>query len=250
MRGKHRERGRGYRRLQLWLVMAALGSISVACDAIARDNAGDREKMVKNIEINGVRDKATLDALRTVPRDQFVPGAWRSLAYSPVRPLPIGYGQTISAPDVVALMTEQLHLQATNRVLEVGTGSGYQAAILAEIVNQVFTIEIIRPLAESAASRLHALGYTNVETRVGDGYYGWPEKQPFDAIIVTAAASHIPPPLIEQLRPGGRMVIPVGPVMQTQHLLVVEKAADGTVRQRSILPVMFVPLTGGPELGR
>ncbi len=198
----------------------------------------------RDIAGRGICDPETLDAMRTVPREEFVPVNLRSSAYYD-RPLPIGYGQTISQPYIVAFMTEILNLQPASRVLEVGTGSGYQAAVLAEIAGEVFTIEIVEPLGVSAQTRLGSLGYTNVQTRIGDGYYGWPDQSPFDTIIVTAAASHIPPPLIEQLKPGGRMIIPVGSVMQVQHLLLVQKDLQGKVTQRSIMPVRFVPLTRG-----
>jgi protein-L-isoaspartate(D-aspartate) O-methyltransferase len=158
---------------------------------------------------HGITDTATLRAMRTVPRHLFVPADLRALAYAN-RPLPIGNDQTISQPFIVAYMTAQLHLTNRSRVLEVGTGSGYQAAVLAEIAAEVYTIEIVVPLADSAAARLVRLGYGRVHTRTGDGYLGWPEAAPFDAIIVTAAADSVPPPLVRQLRPGGRMVIPVG----------------------------------------
>jgi len=158
--------------------------------------------------------------------------------------LPIGHGQTISQPYIVALMTDLIETTPEMRVLEIGTGSGYQAAVLAELVDQVYSIEIIRSLGELAAQRLQVLGYDNVQARIGDGYYGWKEYAPFDAIVVTAAASHVPPPLIEQLRPGGRMVIPVGSRFMTQQLLFVEKAEDGSVTTRQLMPVFFVPLTG------
>jgi protein-L-isoaspartate(D-aspartate) O-methyltransferase len=191
----------------------------------------------------GVTDSATLRAMRTVPRHRFVPPSLRALAYED-RPLPIGSGQTISQPYIVAVMTEQLRLTHRSRVLEVGTGSGYQAAVLAEIAAEVYTIEIVAPLADSAKLRLARLGYGRVHTRTGDGYVGWPEAAPFDAIIVTAAADSVPPPLLRQLRPGGRMVIPVGETNADQVLLVIEKAADGRTMTRSLLPVRFVPLTG------
>lgn len=188
----------------------------------------------------------TLRALLEVPRHLFVPRAERASAYED-RPLPIGHGQTISQPYIVAIMTDLLEVDADDRVLEVGTGSGYQAAILSRIVERVFTIEIIEPLGKQARSRLRTLGYDNIEVRIGDGYYGWPEQAPFDAIVVTAAASHVPPPLIRQLKPGGRMLIPVGSRFLVQHLVLVEKAVDGAVSTRQILPVAFVPLTGGHD---
>lgn len=191
-----------------------------------------------------VTDPATLRAMRAVERHKFVPEGLRGQAYAD-RPLPIGHGQTISQPYIVALMTELLQVEEDAVVLEIGAGSGYQAAVLAEIVEKVYTIEIIEPLGRQAMERFEETGYDNVETRIGDGYHGWEEHAPFDAIIVTAAASHIPPPLVEQLKPGGRMVIPVGPPLATQQLMIVDKDADGSVTQRSIMPVRFVPLTRG-----
>ncbi len=188
-------------------------------------------------------DAAVIKALRDVERHRFVPPGERRYAYEN-RPLPIGHGQTISQPYIVALMTDLVAPAADDVVLEVGTGSGYQAAILAEIVGHVYSIEIIEPLHESAAGRLAMLGYDNVTTRLGDGYYGWAEHAPFDAIVVTAAASHVPPPLIEQLKPGGRLVIPVGGRFMTQQLLLIEKTDDGEIITRQIAAVRFVPLTG------
>ncbi len=187
--------------------------------------------------------QAVLDALRTVPRHAFVALPLRPLAYQN-RPLPIGHGQTISQPYIVAIMTDLLDPQPGDRVLELGTGSGYQAAVLAEIVEHVYTIEIVEPLAGSARERLAELGYANVSVRHGDGYFGWPEHAPFDAIVVTAAASHVPPPLLAQLKPGGRMIIPVGSYFLTQQLVLVTRQDDGTVVTRQLLPVAFVPLTG------
>jgi len=183
-------------------------------------------------------------AIEKVERHRFVPAALSLVAYLN-RPLPIGYGQTISQPFIVALMTDLMKVKAGDKVLEIGTGSGYQAAVLAEMAGSVYSIEIIDPLGKEASERLQSLGYRNVETRVGDGYYGWPEAAPFDAIMVTAAASHVPPPLIKQLKPGGRMVIPLGTQFMTQYLMLVEKQMDGTLTTRQILPVRFVPLTGG-----
>ncbi len=193
---------------------------------------------------DAVEDQKVLEAIRSVPRHKFVPARLRDVAYSD-RPLPIGHGQTISQPYIVAMMTELLELDANSKVLEIGTGSGYQAAVLAEITDHVYTIEIIPELAETAAETLKNCGYNEVHTRIGDGYYGWESEAPFDAIIVTAAASHIPPPLLEQLDVGGRMVVPVGPPMHTQKLMVVTKDDDGTVRKRSVMPVRFVPFTRG-----
>lgn len=186
---------------------------------------------------------AVLDALNTVERHKFVPPAEVRYAYEN-RPLSIGYGQTISQPYIVALMTDLLEPKAGDVILEVGTGSGYQAAVLSGLVNHVYTIEIIEALAKQARSRLDRLDYDNVTTRLGDGYFGWKEHGPFDAIIVTAAASHVPPPLIEQLKPGGRMVIPVGGRFVTQLLLLLEKNENGEVIARQISAVRFVPLTG------
>ena len=187
-------------------------------------------------------DARVIQAMRTTPRHRFVPANLQSVAYEN-RPLPIGHGQTISQPYIVALMTDLLRVDDHDVVLEVGTGSGYQAAILAPLVKQVHTVEIVAPLAREAEARLRALGYGNVVVRHADGYEGWPAAAPFDAIIVTAAATHIPPPLIQQLKPGGRMVIPVGGPFATQSLMLVTKTADGKVRTRNMLPVAFVPLT-------
>ncbi len=188
-------------------------------------------------------DARVLAALASVPRHEFVPAELRSLAYEN-RPLPIGHGQTISQPYIVAIMTDLVRVEPHSRVLEVGTGSGYQAAILAELVNEVYSIEIIKPLATAAANRLQRLHYQNVKTRQGDGYYGWEQYAPFDAIVVTAAANHIPPPLIEQLKVGGHMIIPVGSRFMAQELLLVTKEQSGKITTRQILPVRFVPLTG------
>jgi len=190
----------------------------------------------------GVKDNAVLEAMRAVPRHLFVPQRQRRRAYAD-GPLPIGYGQTISQPYIVAYMTAMLKPKRDHNVLEIGTGSGYQAAVLAEIVKHVHTIEIVPELGAAAKKRLKDIGYDNVTARVGDGYFGWKEHAPFDAIIVTAAASHIPPPLVEQLKPGGRMAIPVGPPLQVQHLMLIEKLEDGSVVKRNVMPVRFVPFT-------
>jgi protein-L-isoaspartate(D-aspartate) O-methyltransferase len=184
-----------------------------------------------------------LNAVAQVPRDAFVPPHLKHLAYSD-GPLPIGQGQTISQPFIVALMTDLINPTAESRVLEVGTGCGYQSAVLAELVARVYSVEIIPELSRAAGERLEQLGYTNVETKVGDGYYGWAEQAPFDGILVTAAAEEIPSPLVEQLAPGACMVIPVGGLLFGQELLVVEKDVRGKVRRRNVLPVAFVPLTG------
>lgn len=201
-----------------------------------------RADMVRlQIEAEGVRDSLTLAAMRSVRRHEFVPEELRRSAYLD-RPLPIGYGQTISQPYMVGYMTEILEPRSGMKVLEVGTGSGYQAAVLARAGVDVYTMEIIEALATSARHRLGRLGYDNVRVRHADGFDGWPEEAPFDAVIVTAAAGFIPPPLIEQLKPGGRMVIPVGSVYGIQTLILVEKSGSGEIRTRSLLPVRFVPL--------
>jgi protein-L-isoaspartate(D-aspartate) O-methyltransferase len=187
-------------------------------------------------------DPRVLRAMREVPRHALVPEEVRSRAYQNI-PLPIGYDQTISQPFIVALMTDLLDLEPGHKILEVGTGSGYQAAVLSRLVRQVNTIEIVEPLARRASRDLAALGYANVFVRAGDGYAGWPEEAPFDRIIVTAGADHVPQPLIDQLRPGGRMVIPVGRSWNSLDLTVVEKDRKGRIRKRSVLPVAFVPLT-------
>ena len=231
----------------------ALTGDLVAASAAELNYALKRVQMIRTIEAL-VRDTSyaigrdridprVLDVMGVLPRHEFVPENLQEDSYKD-RPLPIGYGQTISQPLIVALMTDILNVDRTGVVLEVGTGSGYQAAVAAELVGRVYTIEIIPNLAHSAADRLRRLGYTNVTVRVGDGYFGWPEAAPFDGIIVTAAAAHIPPPLLQQLKPGGRMVIPVGPSLGQQHLTVVERSADGRVRTRQLFPVRFVPLTG------
>lgn len=203
-----------------------------------------RKEMVdEQIVRRGVRDRDVIQAMMSVPRHQFVPEKKVSMAYDDT-PLPIGYGQTISQPYIVAYMTEILDLDEESIVLEIGTGSGYQAAILSTIVKEVYTIEIIPELAESASLRLGKLGYKNVSVKSGDGYYGWPEHMPFDAIIVTAAAGHIPPPLLKQLKKGGRMVIPVGGHFMVQSLVLVEKDKVRGITTRNLMSVRFVPLTG------
>jgi protein-L-isoaspartate(D-aspartate) O-methyltransferase len=202
-----------------------------------------REKMVSwQIEGRGVRDPRVLAAMRSVPRHLFVPLPQQASAYED-HPLSIGHGQTISQPYIVALMTELARPGAGDRALEVGTGSGYQAAVLSRLVKEVCTIEIVRPLGEEAAGRLKDLGYSNVRVRIGDGYEGWAEKAPFDIILVTAAPEKVPPPLLEQLKTGGRLVIPVGPVDEIQSLQLIEKDASGRIVIRDMLPVRFVPLT-------
>ncbi len=206
-----------------------------------------REKMVmEQIESRGVTHRPTLNAMRAVPRHLFVPESMRSDAYAD-SPLPIGHGQTISQPYIVAFMTQAIRPESRGfKVLEIGTGSGYQAAVLSAIVDSVYTIEIVRPLYEQARQRLKELKYHNVQVKLSDGYYGWKEKGPFDAIVVTAAAEFVPPPLLEQLREGGRMIIPVGTPFSTQQLLLVEKT-KGKVRSRNLMFVRFVPFTRSGE---
>lgn len=199
-----------------------------------------RAMIERQLRGRGIRDQGVLRVMSAVPREKFVPKELRNSAYDD-RPLPIGYGQTISQPYIVAFMTEQLQPRKSQRVLEIGTGSGYQAAVLSDLVAEVYTIEIVRPLAQRADAVLRELGYKNVQVRAGDGYKGWPEHAPFDAIIVTAAPDHVPGPLIEQLKEGGRMVIPVGP-SGAQKLYLLEKQG-GQVKQTAVIPVRFVPLT-------
>jgi len=199
-----------------------------------------REMVRTQIRARGISDEVVLKAMEKVPRHLFVPEQYQAEAYAD-HPLPIGEGQTISQPYVVALMTELLALEPSDRVLEIGTGSGYQAAVLAEIANEVYTVEIIESLGRTAASRLQTLGYRNIRTRLGDGYYGWEENAPYDAIIVTAAPDHIPQPLIRQLKDGGRLVIPVGPPGAVQTLWRVEKYGDQVISHNEG-EVRFVPL--------
>lgn len=191
-------------------------------------------------------DARVMQALADVPRHEFVPPRAHSFAYQN-RPLPIGADQTISQPFIVAFMTDLLALEPTDRVLEIGTGSGYQAAILAELVDEVYSIEIIESLGKQAKSVLESLGYDNIQLRIGDGYQGWPEQAPFDAIIVTAAPEQVPPALLEQLAVGGRMVIPVGPQQAHQELMLLTRGSDGKIEQRNVLAVGFVPMTGGED---
>ena len=241
-----------FERLAFWL-LAILPPLLFIPGLAADPFRAARDTMVEEIreEAELTRhyiDKSTFDArvmeaMAAVPRHRFVPEDAIPHAYEN-RPLAIGHGQTISQPFIVALMTDLLEIEGGDRVLEIGTGSGYQAAILSVLAAEVFTIEIIEPLSLQAAERFQPLGYRNVRSLLADGYYGWEAHAPFDAIIVTAAAGHIPPPLIEQLRPGGRLVLPVGSPFQTQQLVLVEKTPDGKLRTRQILPVRFVPLTG------
>ena len=230
-------------------VVAALAMLATPAIG-SSDRTPERQAMVEAIQamalsIASVLGHAGLEprvlaALRSVPRHEFVPREVSHLAYSN-RPLPIGHGQTISQPFIVALMTHLLQVKASDRVLEIGTGSGYQAAVLSLLAREVYTIEIVPELGRSAALNLSRHGYANVSSRIGDGYQGWAEHAPYDAVMVTAAPEHVPPALIAQLKPGGRLVIPVGEIQQ--DLLLLEKAADGTVSSRRIVPVRFVPLT-------
>jgi protein-L-isoaspartate(D-aspartate) O-methyltransferase len=231
------------------LLFVVTGAPTVA----AQDFASERQRMVDDItalvrETRAEIGKAAFDervmaVMARVPRHEFVPADQVPSAYRN-RPLPIGHGQTISQPYIVALMTDLAGAEPGHKVLEVGTGSGYQAAVMAHLAKEVYTIEIVEPLGLEATRRLQKMGYANVRVRVGDGYHGWEEHAPYDAILVTAAASHVPPPLVRQLKPGGRMVIPVGAAFMVQHLMLVEKKLDGSVSTRQILPVNFVPLTG------
>ncbi len=235
------------------LVISVLGSLLVAVSVCAQSAyEAQRDALVNEIarDVRETRsytgksrlDPAVMEALRTVPRHEFVPAQLREFAYTN-RPLPIGDGQTISQPYIVALMTDLAEVGPGSSVLEVGTGSGYQAAVLAEIVDHVYTIEIIDALGRRAAGTLERLGYDNVTVRIGDGYLGWPEHAPFDAIVVTAAPDAVPPPLIEQLKVGGKLVVPVGPQGRGQSLQVLEKQPDGEITATEVLPVRFVPLT-------
>lgn len=203
-----------------------------------------RAAMVRDqIERDGVSDPRVLAAMRDVPRHLFVPPSFRAKAYEPY-PLPIGEGQTISQPYVVGFMTQILRLKETDRVLEVGTGSGYQAAVAAKLAAEVYSVEILESLAARSRRTLSDLGFRNVHVRQGDGYYGWEEKAPFDAIIVTCAGGHIPPSLLRQLGNGGRMIMPVGGPFMTQNLVFVEKDERGAITHRNVLPVAFVRLLG------
>jgi protein-L-isoaspartate(D-aspartate) O-methyltransferase len=224
------------------LALTALGMQNAIS---ATDDAGfavARERMVREqIAARGIRDERVLGAMRAVPRHLLVPRDVQARAYQD-SPLPIGNGQTISQPYVVALMTELVRPQPNDKVLEVGTGSGYQAAVLAPLTSHVYTIELEPELAETARRRLTELEYKNITVRAGDGYAGWSEHAPFDVIVVTAAPDHVPQPLLDQLKPGGRMVVPVGPVFAVQTLQLIEKDAAGKLRTREVTPVMFVPL--------
>jgi protein-L-isoaspartate(D-aspartate) O-methyltransferase len=220
---------------------------TVPIEAAEPDYAALRQKMVEEQLASpgrNITNRQILAAMRKVPRHEFVPEPMRRFAYED-NPLPIGHGQTISQPYIVAFMTERLQPKSTDRVLEIGTGSGYQAAVLAELVADVYTIEIVEPLAKRAEADLKRLGYKNVSVRAGDGYQGWAEAAPFDAVIVTCAPEQIPQPLIDQLKEGGRMIIPVGPSNDQQLYLLERKGAK--VERRAVLPVRFVPMTGRAE---
>ena len=221
------------------LILFTLTLPAVAADTADTSVKQRRQMVERQIKARGVVDLEVLRAMATVPRHLFVPVQYRRQAYMDF-PLPIGHGQTISQPYIVAYMTEILRLKPHHKVLEIGTGSGYQAAVLAELTDRVYTIEIIPELAESAAEKLKETGNSSVNVRQGDGFHGWPGSGPFDAIMVTAAAEFIPPPLIKQLAEGGRMIIPVGSPFHVQHLMLVEKRR-GKITTRSMMPVRFVP---------
>lgn len=234
-------KGRGVRAC---IILVLAGLLAQTTVVMADRYSIEREAMVlKQIEGRGVSDPRVVKAMREVPRHLFVPKEMRRSAYQDY-PLPIGHNQTISQPYIVALMTEVLKLEGNEKVLEIGTGSGYQAAVLSKLCKQAFTIEILKPLADQAREILNRLGYENVTVRHGDGYKGWPEEAPFDAIIVTAAPPEVPPKLVEQLKTGGRMVIPVGTLIQ--ELMLIEKKKDGVVEKR-LLPVRFVPMVHGDD---
>ncbi len=234
------------REVKLPILVASLLIVltaQVGCWDEPRETRQERLNMVqRQIEARGVEDRRVLEAMRTVPRHLFVPEGIRNSAYQDY-PLPIGEGQTISQPYIVALMTELLAVEPDDRVLEIGTGSGYQAAVLSPLVAEVYSIEIKQPLHERAAATLAELGFENVITRHGDGYYGWQEAAPFDGIIITAAVDHVPPPLLQQIADGGRIVLPLGHPFSLQYLVVVTKQGDD-YRVRQISGVRFVPMTG------
>ena len=226
------------------LILALLPLFFVTPSLAAESFEKQRQTMLqRDIAGRGIRDQKVLAAMAKIPRHLLVAERYRDDAYAD-HPLPIGEGQTISQPYVVALMTEALHLQPTDRVLEIGTGSGYQAAVLAEIVKEVRSIEIRKKLAQTAAAKLKELGYHNVTVKYGDGYFGWEEAAPFDAIIITAAVNHIPPPLIKQLKKGGRMILPLGSTVFSQTLTLVTKDQQGELAVEQLGAVAFVPMTG------
>ncbi len=214
--------------------------------AAGGDEAARERMVVRQLQGRDITDRRVLDAMRAVPRHLFVPPGLRDRAYDDT-PLPIGHGQTISQPYIVALMTQLVRPRPTDRALEIGTGSGYQAAILARLVREVYTIEIVEPLAREAEARLRTLEVGNVTVRTGDGYRGWPERAPFDIVVVTAAPDHLPPALLEQLAPGGRLVIPIGPRGGSQVLRLFEKDREGRVASHDVAPVLFVPLVREPR---
>ncbi len=227
-------------------ILLAVLLVSLCQSAWTQNYDRLRNNMVRNqIAARGINHQATLDAMRNVERHLFVPERSQNRAYDD-NPMPIGYGQTISQPFIVAYMTQLVDPKPGDRVLEIGAGSGYQAAVLAEIVDEVYTIEIVTELGRQAKTRMHDLGYENVQVVIGDGYYGLPDAAPFDAIVVTAAAEYIPPPLIEQLKEGGKMVIPVGSPFRVQTLILVEKE-DGEVKTTNLMAVRFVPFTRSDE---
>jgi protein-L-isoaspartate(D-aspartate) O-methyltransferase len=212
----------------------------------ADSRLAERERLVsESMENRGIRDSAVLRAMRDTPRHEFMPQHVRRYAYED-RPVPIGYDQTISQPSLVAFMTESLDVNRNHRVLEIGTGSGYQAAVLAAVAKEVYTIEIVPELARSSSETLKRLGYKNVSTREGNGYLGWPEHAPFDRIILTAAPPELPQALVDQLKPGGKLIAPVGRTSEEQELMLVEKSKSGKVKRRSILLVRFVPMVQHP----
>ncbi len=231
-----------------WMMVMPMAPSDCAADRAAQDPLlHARLAMVAGqIAARGVADPRVLDAMRAVPRHEFVPGAVRDDAYGD-SPVAIGFGQTISQPYIVALMTELAKPSPGDRALEVGTGSGYQAAVLSRLVAHVFTIELLEPLARSAAATLQRLGYANITVRSGDGYLGWPEEAPFDIILVTAAPEEVPAALVAQLKPGGRLIVPVGPRYDVQDLRVMVKDLAGHVTTRSVIPVRFVPLVKGRD---
>ncbi|MBD3165620.1 protein-L-isoaspartate(D-aspartate) O-methyltransferase [bacterium] len=252
MKNAHRKRHAVVWAALILLISGLPGSLVVAESPAGEANrerprfderADERRRMVEMHIRPEIDDNRVLAAMRHVPRHLFVPPRLRGDAYAN-RPLPIGQGQTISQPYIVAAMTEALKLKPDDKVLEIGTGSGYQAAVLSELTPRVYSIEILESLGNEARERFQQLGYDTIETRIADGYYGWEEHAPFDAIIVTAAAGHLPPPLIAQLAPGGRMIAPVGGPYEVQRLILVTKDQDGEVRHEFLMPVRFVPMTG------
>ena len=241
--------------VSLWWILAVAIGQDNASGAGVQEKEQERFRLLREAMVreqiakppdhrDPVKDGKVLEAMRKVPRHLFVPPSSVSIAYGDF-PIPIGHGQTISQPYIVALMTEMLQVNPEHKVLEIGTGSGYQAAVLSALVKDVYTIEIMKPLALQAEDRLKGLNYLNVHVKVADGYYGWEEHAPFDRIIVTCAATFVPPPLLKQLKSGGKMCIPVGAQYTVQYLTMVDKSGEGTITMRKTLPVAFVPLTRG-----